>query len=361
LIYRLVFENLKHRPVRTLLGVVAIGAQVAMVLALVGVSRGVLGDMAARSKGTGADIIVRPPDSSAISFSVTMSEGIVNLVRKEPHVAQATGTFVQTISNFDSITGIHLDEFNQMSGGLRYKEGGPFKSPGDLVVDQVFARTRKLHTGSKVELGATWHVTGIVEPGKLSRTFAAIEDLQDRFSAHGKISVVYVKLDDPANTDAVIASLRSELPTYKIDSIEEMVSLFSVDNVPMLKPFTQLVIGLAVAGGFLAVSLVLYMTVLERTREIGILKAMGASPGYIMGILLRETVALALIGAGMGILMSFGTRELLRIFAPSFPQMIAPDWFPYAALIALAGSLTGAIFPGLKAAKQDAIEALAYD
>ncbi len=73
MIYRLVFENLKHRPVRTLLSAIAIGVQVTMILTLVGVSRGTLNDMAERSKGVGADILVRPPDSSALSFSVTMS------------------------------------------------------------------------------------------------------------------------------------------------------------------------------------------------------------------------------------------------------------------------------------------------
>ena len=343
------------------MGIIAIGAQVAMVLALVGVSRGVLGDMAQRSKGTGADILVRPPDSSALSFSVTMPEGIVGLVRKEPHVSMATGTYVQTVSSFDSITGINSDEFSSLSGGLKYLEGGPFKGPNDLVVDQVFARTRKLKAGDTVDLGHVWNVSGIVEPGKLSRTFADIHNLQELFSASGKVSVVYVRVDQAANVNAVIASLKQKLDGYKIYSAEEMVSLFSVNNVPLIKGFTELVIALAVIGGCLAVSLVLYMTVLERTREIGILKAMGASPGYIMGLLLRETVVLALAGAFAGILMSFGTRELLQIFAPGFPQMIVPDWFPWAILIALGGALAGAIYPGLKAARQDAIEALAYD
>src|SRR5262245_36007366 len=104
-----------------------------MVLALVGVSRGVLADRATRSKGTGADIIVKPPDSSALSFSLTMPEGIVDLLRKEPHVTMATGTFVQQFDNFNNVTGIHNDEFTAMSGGLHYLEGGPYKGPDDLV------------------------------------------------------------------------------------------------------------------------------------------------------------------------------------------------------------------------------------
>jgi len=345
----------------TLLTVVFIGVQVSMILTLVGVSRGMLETMAARSKGTGADILVRPPDSSALGFTGAMPEKIVAVVRRQPHVALATGTYVQAVSTFDNISGIHADEFDALSGGLRYLAGGRFQDRDDLVVDEVFARSHKLKVGSMVELGHLWRVSGIVEQGKLSRTFADIRNLQEMFSAHDKVSVIWVKLDDPRNLAAAIESLKQLLPEHKIYSAEEFVSLFSVDNIPYLKPFTEVIIALTVIGGFLIVLLAMYMAVLARTREIGILKALGASPGYVMGILFRETAVLAILGALTGIALTYGTRELMRIFVPTMPQVIVPDWYPYAALIALTGSLAGAIYPGLRAARQDAIEALAYD
>ena len=105
----------------------------------------------------------------------------------------------------------------------------------------------------------------------------------------------------------------------------------------------------------------MYTAVLERTREIGILKALGASPAYVLSILLRETILLAIVGVAAGILMTYGTRYLLEVFVPAFSTDIVYEWWPRAAMIALVGSLIGAIYPGLKAARQDAIEALAYD
>ena len=361
MIHRLVFENLKHRPVRTLLSVVAIGVEVTLILTLVGVSRGVLSDMASRSRGTGADILIRPPESSGFTFSYTMPEKIVNVVRAQPHVAMATGTYVKYIDSFNSITGIHLDEFNAMSGGLKVLKGRLFHDADDLVVDEVFAKQHHLKPGGTIDFGNQWRISGIVEQGKLSRTFADIGRMQELYSARGLVSTVYVKLDDPANTRAVMDAFQKELPTYKIDSIEDFVSLFSTNSVPYIEAFTQVVIGVAVLIGFLVVCLSMYTAVLERTREIGILKALGASPFYIVGILMRETVLLALAGTVVGILMTYGTRALMATFAASMPQEIVPDWYWRVTAIALAGSIVGALYPGLRAARQDAIEALAYD
>ena len=334
-----------------------------MILTLVGLSQGITGDSATRSRGTGADILVRPPNSSLFSMGgVNMPEKVVDVVRAQPHVSLATGTLIQSVGPlFTSIAGIHLDEFNALSGGFRYLEGGPFKGPHEILVDDVQARTEHLHPGSVVNYGKEFRIAGVVESGKLSRMFGQIEPLQDEYSQTGKISVCWVKVDDPANIPAVVSALEQKLIDYKIIPMEEMTSLMSPDNLPIVRNFTKVVIAIAVIVGFLVVFLSMYTAVLERTREIGILKAMGASPGYILGILIRETILLAIIGAIAGILMTYGAQFLMKSFAPTLPMIIVKAWWPRASAIALVGCLIGAIYPGLKAAKQDALEALAYD
>jgi putative ABC transport system permease protein len=363
LVNRLVFENLKHRPVRTLLSAVAIGIQVTLMLTLVGVSHGLLDDVAQRSRGTGADIMVRPSGSSLLGFAgYTMPAAIVSkIIRPEPHVTLATGSYVQSVGNFNSIAGIDLDEFNAMSGGFGYLDGGPFASPNDLIVDEVYARAEHLHVGSIVDLGLKWRVCGIVEQGKQSRMFARLETLQSKYAATDKVSIIWVKVDDHANIQAVIDELKKKLPDNPIYSVEEYTSLISANNIPLLRQFTGVVIGIGVVIGFLVVFLSMYTVVLERTREIGILKALGASPAYVIGILLRETILLAIAGVLAGILMTYATRLLMNIFAPTMTTEIVYFWWPIAAVIALIGAVIGALYPGLKAARQDAIEALSYD
>jgi len=367
LIYRLVLENLKHRPVRTLLSAVFIGLQVTMILTLVGLSAGVLGDIAKRSEGTGADLMIFPPASTVFNLSGNMSERLVNAIRQQPHVTLATGALREQAGNFvDNIVGIDLAEFNKMSGGFHYYEGSPaetFTKPGQLLVDDEYARQKRLHVGSiaKDIPPGTWVVAGVVEQGKLSRIFAALPNIQDVYSAPNRINIVYVKVDNPANLQAVKSELKTTLEDYPIMTMQEFTAELSVDNYPLLKNFTDVVIGLSVVVGLLVVLLTMYTAVLERTREIGILKALGASPGYIMGILMREAVVLAIAGTIAGIIMTYGTQALMRYAAPTMTQATVYAWWPRAGVISLIGALIGAIYPGVKAARQDAIEALAYD
>lgn len=362
MITKLVFENLKHRPVRTLLSVAAIGVQVTMVLTLVGVSRGTLSEVARRSRGVGADILVKAPGSSLIGFSTNFSEKFIPFFRKQPHVKAVAGTLIQPIGGVESITGIDLEDFNAVSGGFEYITGGPPRSPDDMVVDDVYARGHGLRAGQSYEVANhRWHIAGIVHSGKLSRVFVDLKVLQDMYSNTGNITTAYIKLDNPANTQAVIDELKRKLPDFKIYSMQDFVSLMSVNNVPMLSQFIWVIITLGVLIGFLVVFLSMYTAVLERTREVGILKALGASPAYVLGILLRETALLAVAGTLLGIGLTYGTKWLIMTMVPGMTQVIVPDWWPIAGSVAIVGAMLGAAYPGMKAAKQDPIEALSYD
>lgn len=360
---KLVVENLKHRPLRTLLSVIAISIQVTLVLTLVGLSYGILEDQARRARGVGADIMIRAPSSSIMAFSANMPAKIMSVVQKEPHVVAITGVLMQGTGGFSYVTGIDLVQFDKLSGGFHFLQGGPFQHPDDVMVDSYYAAERKLHVGDHLQtLNRSWRVSGIYEAGMLTRIVVPLDVLQDLTANNGKITMIYVKLDDASRTNEALANLRSKLKDYQIYSMEEYTSLFSIANVPMLKEFIWVVIGLGVLVGFLMVFLSMYTAVLERTREIGVLKALGASPGYVINILLRETTLLAVAGSILGILLSYVTRFATSSLVPgTLIQAIVPKWWPIAAGIALVGALLGAVYPGLKAARQDAVEALSYE
>lgn len=362
---KLVLENLKFRPVRSALSIIAIGLEVVMMLTIVGLSRGMLADSQQRARGIGADIFIRPRGSSILSLgSATIDERLVGWIEKQPHVTLGLGMVSQPMQGgTSSITGIDLDRFKAMSGGFRYIDGGPPQAADDIIVDRYYARQNNLRAGATVKLlNREWRVSGIFEEGKLARIVLPMRTLQELTGNAGKISQIYVKVDKPANVRHVMAFLRDKLAGYPIYSMEEFVSLISVNNTPGLAAFIWVIIGLSIVVGFLVVFLSMYTSVLERTREIGILKALGGTPAFVLSILLKETALLAVFGSALGIALSYVTRWLIMTFVPaSLSQYIVPDWWPIAGGIALAGALLGAAYPGWRAARQDPIEALSYE
>jgi putative ABC transport system permease protein len=120
-------------------------------------------------------------------------------------------------------------------------------------------------------------------------------------------------------------------------------------------------ITIAVIVGFLVIFQSMYTAVLERTREIGILKSLGASKAYIVNVVLRETAVVTIAGIVVGILVAEGLKVILGYRFPTLPFPITADWRFRGAAIAFVGSILGALYPAWKAARKDPIEALAYE
>jgi putative ABC transport system permease protein len=362
---KLVFENLKHRPMRSLLSILLIGVPVTLILTLVGMTHGMLEDSRHRQEGIGADIIVRGSTSTSV---VTLSgpsipEAMVQKIQEQPHVALAVGVDTHTVDLPLAVLGINLAKFNQMNGGFKYLSGRSLEKPDDILIDEAYAAQKHLKVGDTLTLiNHPWYVAGIVASGKMARLVVDLKVLQEIDASSNKLSQIYVKVDQPANINAVLAELRRDLPNYKIDTMEYWISMFNPGQIQGIREFTVVVAAIGVVIGFAVVCLSMYMAVLQRTREIGILKSLGASKGFILGIILVEALLLGLGGTILGIIFSFGSRWLIATLVPASIQMaIVPSWWLTAGLITIVGALLGALYPGLSAARHDPIEALAYE
>jgi putative ABC transport system permease protein len=363
-ITKLVVANLSQRPIRTFLSILLIAIPVTLMLTLVGLSHGFVDDSSRRTRGSGADIIVRSPDSHVQMVGLSnLPVKLIDNLGRLPHVSFATGVASHLVSGWTTVSGIDLPAFERMSGKFVFREGHSFEKPDDILFDTYFAQQAHVQAGSKINLlNREWNVAGIVEPGKLAHIFLPLSVLQELDGTTGKVAQIYLKLDDPANTNDVVDAVKTLLPGYNIYSVEELVSLTSVDNVPFLRPLLNVIIGVAVLIGAAVASLSMYMAVQQRTREIGILKSLGASKILIINIILMEALFLGLGGSILGIGFSFVSRWLLATLVPaSLPQAIVPGWWPIAGAIAMGAAILGALYPGILAARQDPIEALAYE
>lgn len=360
--WRLVWSNLRVRPVRTGLSVIAVAMQVVLILLIVGMINGVVSEWGQRVKGVGADLLVRPPNSSIFfAFSTaSMKQSLGEKLVKVPGVEAISPVQVMVETKaLDIIYGIDYRSFNDLSDGFKFLAGGPFRGPNDAIVDNIKAQTHHLAVGEHITLlGHDFTIRGIVQSGKGARLFIPLATAQAITGATDKVSMFYVR---SSNTRSTLENLEKLLPTYRILSMQEYLTLMNSSNLPQLDPFINSMLGLGVAISFLVVFLATYTIVLERTHEIGILKALGASRGQVVTLILEETLIMAVMGILLGLGATWLTRVVLHHNLPSLTILIPWHWVANAILLALAAATAGAFYPAYRAARFDPIDALAYE
>ena len=363
----MILANLFTRPVRTFLSITAVAVEVVLIIIVVGLTHGMLEESASRTRGVGGDIMIQPQTTSIFLglSGAPMPIQIADRLRKLSEIQAVTPVVVQTSSSgggYTLIYGIEKESFDTVSGGLRYLEGGPMQNPHDVLVDDIYANANRIQLGQTIKLlNQPLHVAGIVDHGKGARIFMQIEALQDVMGAIGKASIFFVKAANSKQTAPALAQIHALLPGYQIRDIEEFMSLMTASNLPGLSNFINVMIGLAVAIGLLVIFITMYSTIVERTREIGILKAIGASKRYVISLVLRETAILTIVGIGMGIGLSYLFRSMIGAIFPTLPIQITGEWMLRAGLIALCASLLGSSYPAFRASQLDAISALSYE
>src|ERR1700722_9978857 len=306
----LIARNLLHRPLRTFIGIMAVAVEVALVVLIVGLTSGLLAESAKRIQGIGADIVLQPPAASIfLGFSgspMPMKIGekletlkYVQAVAPGPLQFNSTGGIETVYGNPPdslreaSVDVLHRRSFHAVSGGFVFLHGHDMEGPDDMIVDDWEARAKKLKVGDTYNLlNHDWNVVAVVEHGKGSRIFVPILTLQELVGAREKASIFLLKCTRPEHTDDVTDEIKAIFPGYTIRPLAQLASLLTSTNVPGLEPFIHSMIGLAVSIGLLVIFLTMYTTVVERTRDIGVLKSIGANRAFIIRSLLTESAVL---------------------------------------------------------------------
>ena len=368
MINKMVVANLVQRPMRSLISISAVALEVILILLIVSFFYGQLNGSKASQMGVGADVMVQPPGSSAL-VGVTGAPVPVKVgdkLRQLPHVVVAAPVIweLTTKPTLEIIYGIDLESYNSISPAFRFLSGGGFQGPYDVIVDDYFAGTKRAKVGDPIAiLDHDFRICGIVEHGKGARKFVPLSTMQDLIGAPGHASVFYIKLDDPANVDTVVNEIKQVpgMENYAVRSMQEYLSMMTPENLPGFETSIRIVVAISMIIGFLVIFQSMYTAVMERTREIGILKALGASKLYIVSAVIRESALLAIAGIVAGTIVSFVARRIILIELPTQRLFWSNGWVLRATVLALVGALAGALYPAYKAAQKDPIDALAYE
>jgi putative ABC transport system permease protein len=364
MIGRVVLANILHRPLRTAVSILAVGVEVTLVIIIVGLTSGMLQETAKRIEGVGADIMLQPPSASIfLAFNgAPMPVRIGDRLRQLKYVQSVAPVLLQfnSTGGIDIVYGIDPESFRAVSGGFVFLEGHDMAGPDDLLVDDWAARSKNIKVGSTLRLlEHDFHVAGIVEHGKGARIFVSLATLQELSGARDKASIFFLKCTRADHAAAVMERMKAILPGYEIRPLKDFLSLMTSTSLPGLDTFIRSMIALAVAIGFLVIFLSMYSTVVERTRDIGVLKSLGASKIYIVQALLSEIGVICGAGIVFGIGMSYLARVLFLSAFPTLSILITTDWIIRAALIAVGGGLLRALYPAWLASRKAVIEAFA--
>ena len=362
----LVTSNIRQRPIRTLVSVAGIALGVSLVMLFTGLARGMSNDLQRRATNVRAELMFMRP--GAVQLTATTAnldtryvdrlkaiEGVEEALPLIRHFSQGSSGF-----GFEQIDGVDWDAYARMNG-LRLVEGHEPQNSNEVVIDETKARNNNLRLGDTLKPVGTkeYRIAGIYSPESGARVKLLLAPMQEALEVPGKCTFIFVKLRNPEELNVVAKRIDQQLPGNTIQPTRDVFTSFE-KSIPYLGVFLRVLVGLAAIVSALVVMLAMYTTITERTREIGILKAMGASRGYIVGIIEKEAILISFIGLIAGFVVSLIAGYLIhRAYGLVFEY--SWTWALVAAAIGLIGGVLGALYPAWRASNLDPVNALAYE
>lgn len=330
-----------------------------------GIVSGTLDEYLSRIMGVGSDFMLQPSGASAF-FALSPATLPVRLA---PKIKEVAGIAMVTpiLANFSSasfnlVFGIDLASYDEFPGRLQIIAGRSSLADDEVIVAENYAKQHNLQPGMSLSvLNHTYAVSGICRDDGVVRVFVPLKTLQQLNESPDKVTFFFIKAVPGADLAAVEAGLKSAFPGYEIRSTKDASMLLAGTKMPGLQALQVVVVLVSMLLGFMVILVVMYTTIFERTREIGILKSLGASRRFIVGMILKETAIIS----GLGVLFGSGASEIARkaitTAVPTLQVSMTLVQVLTACMLGLLGGTLGALYPAYKAAKMDPVRALTYE
>ena len=355
-------KNLLRRKIRTLLTVLGISIGVAAIVALSALAAGLETGYNAMLTGSKADLILSQPDTFDISYS-SIDESVGAVLLAAPEVAEVSGMiqgFTQTEGEpIFFVFGYPKDSF--ILGRFQIVDGVDLNSheaqkarPKPILLGSSAAEVLDKDVGDTLRItGSAFRIVGIYQTGDVFEDSGAVLDLSEAQALVGKprqVSLFYIRLKDTSLNQRFIKRVERLYPDLSLSGIEEFADKQTMSD--MLRGYVWAIGGLAIVIGGVGMMNAQLMSVMERTREIGVLRAVGWSKTRVMWLILGESIAVSVIGGVIGVGLGWLLLYLLSrqtVLLGGGTSSINADLLIQAFSIVILLGLVGGLFPAWRA------------
>jgi ABC-type antimicrobial peptide transport system permease subunit len=359
-------RNVIRQPVRTLMTVIGIGIAMLAIVLLGAMSEGLISQMNGMVGGSGAQLVGIEADAS-IDLS-KIDEAQVRRISAMEGVQAAEG-FLTGYTQIGDLPFFVV--FGYQPRGLairefRIVEGEPLATNHQILLGRVAAENLGMRLGQTLQIfNSSFRLVGIYETGipfQDGGGVITLRDAQRLFGQPRKVSFIGVWLDEVDRTAAVIDEVERRFPEIDLAKSSEFAD--GITDMQLFKASTWAISALALVVGGLGMTNTMVMSVFERTREIGVLRALGWRKPRVLGMIVRESVVLSLMGGIAGVLagVALGSGLNLTRTVQGFLRLeYTPGLFAQAVGTALLLGVVGGVYPAWWASRLRPVEALRYE
>jgi ABC-type antimicrobial peptide transport system permease subunit len=361
-----ILRNVLRQPIRTMLTVIGIGIAMMSIVLLGAMGDGMVDMMSGLAGGLDAHLVGSERDASVDLSKI--DEGVVRRIAAIPGIESAEGflTGYTALGDLAFFVVFGYQPRGVLVRGLRIVEGEPLTTNRQILLGRVAAENLDKGVGQTLQLfDSRFKIVGIYETGVPFQDgggVVALRDAQSLFGQPRKVSFLGVRLKDPNKADALIEDIESRFPEVSLSKASEFAE--DLGDIQMLRASTWGIATMALVVGGLGMANTMVMSVMERTREIGVLRALGWRKQRVLWMIVRESVALCLLGSAVGIVVGLALGLLLNQ-VPAVKGFLrlrySSGLFVQAIGTALLLGVVGGIYPAWRASRLRPVEALRYE
>jgi ABC-type lipoprotein release transport system permease subunit len=361
-------KNLLRRKTRTALTLLAIGIGIGVVVAMGGIMDGFKGQINTMIGGGNAHLAAMEAGISDMGYSA-IDERVGSQIAAHPSVAHVSGAVIGALTNVGEAPFFIFFGYHPQEAAIQHfkiVEGEPLRANRQLVLGRAAADAMGMEVGDTIRLNeSAYRVVGISETGTGWEDAGAVMTMRDAQMLLGKprqVTLYSIELHDPREAPEMRDWLNENYPQIDVSLTSEFA-----DSMPDFEASSAMIGGLTVLMalvGSVGMTNTILMSVLERTREIGVLRALGWSRRRVLGMVLRESLLLAFLGGLTGIAIGFLLVKLLAVIPAVgglFAASITPTIMVQAIAVALFLGALGGLYPAWRATRLRPVEALRYE